>query len=62
MGPSWGGYVYQGIGFAAPFLTGAIFMLGGTILSFKLMHDKYSKPYIESLKTYKPEAETVLKD
>jgi MFS family permease len=62
LGPSLGGFVYQGIGFAAPFLTGGIFMLGGSVLSFKLMHDKYSKPYVESLKTYKPEEEVVMKD
>jgi MFS family permease len=62
LGPSWGGFVYQGIGFAAPFLTGGIFMLGGSVLSFKLMHDKYSKPYTESMKSYAPQEESVLKD
>ncbi|RPI15076.1 MAG: MFS transporter [Ignavibacteriae bacterium] len=41
-GPAWGGLVYERIGFAAPFLTGAIFMIGGTFLSFKLLHDKFN--------------------
>jgi DHA1 family tetracycline resistance protein-like MFS transporter len=40
-GPAWGGFVYEKIGFAAPFLTGGIFMIGGTLLSFKLLHDKF---------------------
>jgi MFS family permease len=40
-GPAWGGLVYEKIGFAAPFLTGGIFMIGGTVLSFKLLHDKF---------------------
>jgi DHA1 family tetracycline resistance protein-like MFS transporter len=62
LGPSWGGYVYEYIGFASPFLTGGIFMLGGTLLSLKLLHDRYSKPYIEALKTYKPQEETVVND
>lgn len=41
-GPAWGGLVYERIGFAAPFLTGGIFMVGGTLLSFKLLHDKFA--------------------
>jgi MFS family permease len=40
-GPAWGGLVYERIGYAAPFLTGGIFMIGGTLLSFKLLHDKF---------------------
>lgn len=41
-GPAWGGLVYERIGFAAPFLTGGIFMIGGTLLSFKLLHEKFA--------------------
>jgi DHA1 family tetracycline resistance protein-like MFS transporter len=41
LGPAWGGFVYQELGYASPFLTGGIFMFGGTILSFRLLHDKY---------------------
>jgi DHA1 family tetracycline resistance protein-like MFS transporter len=44
LGPSWGGLVYERINFSAPFLTGGIFMVLGTILSFKLLHDKFSQP------------------
>jgi MFS family permease len=46
LGPSWGGLVYERIGFPAPFLTGGSFMILGTILSFKLLHSKF--------KTHKP--------
>jgi DHA1 family tetracycline resistance protein-like MFS transporter len=62
LGPSWGGYVYEFVGFAFPFLTGGIFMLGGTLLSLKLLHDRYSKPYIEAMKTYNPQEEAVVND
>jgi MFS family permease len=41
IGPSWGGLVYHYVSFAAPFLTGGIVMIGATILSFRLLHDKY---------------------
>jgi MFS family permease len=40
-GPTWGGFVYQFLGFQFPFFTGGFFMLIGTILSLKLLHDKY---------------------
>jgi len=42
LGPAWGGFVYESIGYSAPFLTGGIIMLLGSILSLKLLHDKYS--------------------
>jgi MFS family permease len=45
LGPSWGGLVYEKIGFHAPFLTGGIFMILGTLLSFKLLHDKFSRAF-----------------
>lgn len=41
IGPSWGGFVYHFISFAAPFVTGGIVMMGATILSLKLLKDKY---------------------
>jgi len=41
LGPSWGGFVYHTISFAAPFLTGGIVMLGATFLSFRLLQEKY---------------------
>jgi len=44
LGPSWGGLVYERIGFHAPFLTGGIFMILGTVLSFKLLHSKFKTP------------------
>jgi len=46
LGPSWGGLVYERIGFAAPFLTGGSFMILGTILSFKLLHSKFKTPNV----------------
>lgn len=45
LGPSWGGLVYERIGFPAPFLTGGLFMVFATILSFKLLHSKFKSPY-----------------
>ncbi len=44
LGPSWGGLVYEKIGYPAPFLTGGSFMVLGTILSFKLLHSKFKTP------------------
>ena len=41
IGPSWGGLVYHYISFAAPFLTGGIVMMGATLLSLRLLKDKY---------------------
>lgn len=41
MGPSWGGFVYQFLGFFAPFFTGGFVMLIATGLSFKLLHDRF---------------------
>jgi DHA1 family tetracycline resistance protein-like MFS transporter len=41
LGPSWGGLVYERIGYTAPFLTGGSFMILGTILSFKLLQSKF---------------------
>lgn len=41
LGPSWGGLVYEKIGYPAPFLTGGSFMVLGTILSFRLLHSKF---------------------
>lgn len=41
IGPTWGGLVYHYISFAAPFLTGGIVMIGATILSLRLLKDKY---------------------
>lgn len=41
IGPSWGGMVYHYISFAAPFLTGGIVMMGATVLSLRLLKDKY---------------------
>jgi multidrug resistance protein len=48
LGPSWGGLVYEKVGFHAPFLTGGIFMILGTLLSFKLLHDKFSRAFNKS--------------
>jgi MFS family permease len=41
MGPTWGGFVYHYISFAAPFVTGGIVMIGATIMSLKLLKAKY---------------------
>jgi MFS transporter, DHA1 family, tetracycline resistance protein len=41
IGPSWGGLVYHYISFAAPFLTGGIVMMGATVLSLRLLKEKY---------------------
>jgi len=41
LGPSWGGLVYHYVSFTAPFLTGGIVMIGATVLSFRLLKDKY---------------------
>lgn len=49
LGPSWGGLVYEKIGFPAPFLTGGSFMILGTILSFKLLHSKFKTPNIRKI-------------
>jgi DHA1 family tetracycline resistance protein-like MFS transporter len=48
LGPSWGGLVYERIGYTAPFLTGGSFMIFGTILSFKLMHSKFKTNKVAS--------------
>ena len=42
LGPAWGGLVYERIGFTAPFMTGCIVMILGTLYSFKLLHDRFS--------------------
>jgi predicted MFS family arabinose efflux permease len=41
IGPSWGGLVYHFISFAAPFVTGGIVMLAATVMSMRLMREKY---------------------
>lgn len=41
IGPSWGGLVYHYVSFAAPFLTGGIVMIGATLMSLRLLKDKY---------------------
>ncbi len=41
IGPTWGGLVYHYISFAAPFLTGGIVMIGATLMSLRLLKDKY---------------------
>ncbi len=41
IGPAWGGFVFQFVGYAAPFLTGGVVMLIATFYSFRLLHDKY---------------------
>ncbi len=48
LGPAWGGFVYQFMGFAAPFVTGGIFMVGASFLSLKLLHDKYKAGHAET--------------
>jgi MFS family permease len=53
LGPAWGGFVYQFMGFAAPFITGGVFMIGASFLSLKLLHDKYNSP--QSKTTAAPE-------
>lgn len=41
LGPSWGGLVYHYISFTAPFLTGGIVMMAATVISLRLLKDKY---------------------
>lgn len=48
LGPTWGGFVYQFLGFAAPFLTGGIFMVLGTVISLRLLHDRFKPTHSES--------------
>jgi MFS family permease len=43
LGPAWGGFVYQFVGYAAPFLTGGIIMLIATFFSLKLLGEKYKR-------------------
>ncbi len=40
LGPVWGGFVYQHLGFKYPFITGGIFMIFVTIYSFNVMKKK----------------------
>lgn len=42
IGPSYAGFVYHTISYAAPFLTGGIAMIGAMLLSFRLLHEKYN--------------------
>ena len=42
LGPAWGGMVYEGIGYTAPFMTGCICMVLASLFSFKLLHERYS--------------------
>lgn len=42
-GPSWGGMVYHFISYKAPFLTGGIVMFIISLISLRLMNDKYRK-------------------
>lgn len=37
IGPTWGGFVYQYLGYKSPFITGGIFMVMITIYSFKVL-------------------------
>lgn len=41
IGPSWAGFVYHYISYMAPFLTGGLVMMGATVMSLKLLKDKY---------------------
>lgn len=41
LGPTWGGFVYQFLGFAAPFITGGIFMVLASFYSLKLLHERF---------------------
>jgi MFS family permease len=41
IGPTWGGFVYEKMGFAYPFITGGAFMVIGTLISFRLLHEKF---------------------
>lgn len=40
LGPTWGGFVYQHLGYKYPFITGGIFMLLITIYSFNVLKKK----------------------
>lgn len=40
LGPTWGGFVYQYLGYQAPFITGGIFMLLVTVYCFKVLKKK----------------------
>jgi MFS transporter, DHA1 family, tetracycline resistance protein len=43
LGPVWGGFIYQSLGFQSPFISGAFFMILITIFSIK-----YLKPQVET--------------
>ena len=40
LGPTWGGFVYQYLGYQSPFVTGGIFMLMISIYSFRVLKKK----------------------
>jgi MFS transporter, DHA1 family, tetracycline resistance protein len=40
LGPTWGGFVYQYLGYQSPFITGGIFMLLVTVYSYKVLKKK----------------------
>ena len=42
LGPTWGGFVYEKLGFAFPFLTGGAFMVLGTLVSFRLLNERFN--------------------
>ncbi len=41
LGPTWGGFVYQYLGYQAPFITGGIFMLLVTVYCFNVLKKKF---------------------
>jgi len=42
LGPTWGGFVYQYLGYQSPFITGGIFMLIITVYSYKILKKQSS--------------------
>jgi len=40
-GPTWGGFVYEHLGFAFPFFTGGSFMILATLVSFRLLQERF---------------------
>lgn len=51
LGPSWGGFVYEKLGYYAPFLTGGIFMFFGSFVSLRILHKSYETSKLSSQKS-----------
>jgi len=51
LGPSWGGFVFQFMGYAAPFITGGVLMLIAAVFSIKLLGKRYIIPELGKIES-----------